>query len=59
MNDSVPLAETEGMIAYKTLGFTGNEVHKYLGLYFMGAALLSAASPKEFDGPHEIFLTWR
>jgi hypothetical protein len=43
----------EEMIPYRPRTFTGNKIHKYLGIGSMVAALLSAISPKEHDGAHE------
>ena len=38
---------------YEDRMFTGNKVHKYLGIGSIGAALLTLVAPKEEDGAHE------
>ncbi|WP_455202822.1 hypothetical protein [Kaarinaea lacus] len=38
---------------YKDRTFTGNKIHKYLGIGSIGAALLTLVAPKEEDGAHE------
>ena len=40
---------------YEDRMFTGNKIHKYLGIGSIAAAVLTALSPKEEDGPHEYF----
>jgi hypothetical protein len=37
--------------------FTGEKMHQYLGLATLGLVALTAISPKEEDGPHELFGT--
>ncbi len=48
-------ADQGGMIEYRHRNFTGNQIHKYLGIGSIGSALIAAASPKEYDGAHENF----
>lgn len=38
---------------YEDRIFTGNKIHKYLGIGSIGAALLTLIAPKEEDGAHE------
>lgn len=38
---------------YKDRIFTGNKVHKYLGIGSIGAAILTLLAPKEEDSAHE------
>ena len=45
----------EEPVDYEDRLFTGNTIHKYLGIGSIGAALLAVLSPKEEDGPHEYF----
>lgn len=43
----------EQAIEYEDRIFTANNVHKYLGIGSIGAALLTLLAPKEEDGAHE------
>jgi len=46
--------EDSGTVSeYEDRMFTGNKIHKYLGIGSVGAALLTILAPKEEDGPHE------
>ena len=47
--------DNEAASNYKDRMFTGNKIHKYLGIGSVGAALLTILMPKEEDGPHEYF----
>jgi len=51
MQDSGSNEATE----YEDRTFTGNKIHKYLGIGSIAAAILTVLSPKEEDGPHEYF----
>ena len=53
LSSSMQASESEGASEYKDRMFTGNKIHKYLGIGSVGAALLTIAMPKEEDGPHE------
>ncbi len=56
--ESVPtesLAPPANIIPYKPKSFTGNTLHKYLGIGSLAAAILTGISPKTYDGPHEYF----
>jgi len=48
-------SESNEASEYKDRMFTGNKIHKYLGIGSVGAALLTILMPKEEDGPHEYF----
>jgi len=49
------LAPAQNIIPYQANRFTGNTLHKYLGLGSLAAAILTGISPKTYDGPHEYF----
>lgn len=49
------MVESGPAVDYEDRLFTGNTIHKYLGIGSIAAAVLTALSPKEEDGPHEYF----
>ena len=55
LSSSMQAAEAGEASEYEDRIFTGNKVHKYLGIGSIAAAILTVLSPKEEDGPHEYF----
>lgn len=48
-------SEENAASEYEDRLFTGNKMHKYLGIGSVGAAILTLLAPKEEDGAHENF----
>jgi len=55
LSSKMQATDSNAASEYQDRMFTGNKIHKYLGIGSIAAALLTVLSPKEEDGPHEYF----
>ena len=53
LSSTMQPSDSSAASEYKDRMFTGNKIHKYLGIGSVGAALLTILAPKEEDGAHE------